>query len=185
MGSPPILSASQGPRMTVLFHSMEPMRLPTYWGLGIGLLLLCSLVALPPRLGAEDISPERLIMEALCQAIPSRCPTTAELPPLAALLLQLAVSAPPEDPLVSDCQYLGVQTEWVAAKRDAGLSLGEVWHASQRVFAPDLPWHDALAGALGTLVYRAPQRSPAELRQAMEAACLGQPPHGVGHHADG
>jgi hypothetical protein len=155
------------------------MRLPPSWGLGSGLLLLCSLGALPPRLGAEDSAPERLVMAALCQAIPSRCPTAADLQPLAAL------SAPPEDPLVSDCQYLGVQTEWVAAKRDAGLSLGEVWHASQRVFAPDLPWHDALAGALGTLVYRAPQRSPAELRQAMEAACLGQPPHGVGHHADG
>jgi hypothetical protein len=63
----------------------------------------------------------------------------------------------------------------VAAERDAGLPLGEVWLASQRVFARDLPWHDALAGALGTLVYRASRRSPAARRQALEAACLAQP----------
>jgi hypothetical protein len=68
-----------------------------------------------------------------------------------------------------------LQTEWVASKRDVGLPLGEALRASQRVFALDMPWQDALAGALGTLVYRAPQRSPAELRQAMEAACLAQP----------
>jgi hypothetical protein len=147
----------------------------------MGLLSLCTLVALPHRLGAEATSPERLIEEALCQALPARCPTgagqtpAADLRPLAGLLLQPAASAPPEDPLASDCQYLGFQTEWVASKRDAGLPRGEVWRASQRVFARDLPWQDALAGALGTLVYGAPQRSPEELRQAIEAACLAQP----------
>jgi hypothetical protein len=120
-------------------------------------------------------------VEALCQALPSRCPTGAgqttadDLWTLTELLLQPAASTPPEDPLASDCQYLGFQTEWVTSKRDAGLSLGAAWLASQRVFAHDLPWHAALAGALGTLVYHAPQRSPAELRQAMEAACLAQP----------
>jgi hypothetical protein len=147
----------------------------------MGLLSLCHLVTLPHRLGAEETSPERLVVAALCQALPSRCPlgagqTTADdLWTLAGLMLPPAASAPPEDPLTSDCQYLGFQTEWVASKRDAGLPLGEAWLASQRVFARDLPWQDALAGALGTLVYRAPQRSPTELRQAMEAACLAQP----------
>ena len=33
----------------------------------------------------------------------------------------------------------------------------------------------AVAAALGPLVYRHPQRSPAELRQALEAACLASP----------
>jgi hypothetical protein len=149
----------------------------------MGLLSLCHLVALPHRLGAEETSPERLVVAALCQALPSRCPTGAVPTPAADWrlldepLLPPAASAPPEDPLASDCQYLGFQTEWVASKRDAGLPLGEVWRASQRVFARDLPWQDALAGALGTLVYHAPQRSPEELRQAIEAACLAQPRH--------
>jgi hypothetical protein len=160
---------------------MGHMRPTTSWGLGLGLLSLCHLVTLPHHLGAEDTSPERLVVAALCQALPARCPTgggpttAADLWPLAGLLLQPAASAPPEDPLASDCQYLGFQTEWVASKRDAGLPLGAVLTASRRVFARDLPWHDALAGALGTLVYRAPQRSPEALRQAMEAACLAQP----------
>src|SRR5262245_30062922 len=157
------------------------MRPTTSWGLGMGLLSLCYLVTLPHSLGADETSPEHLLVAALCQALPARCPTgagqrtAADLWTLAELLRQPATSMPPEDPLASDCQYLGFQTEWVASKRDAGLPLGEVWLASQRVFARDLPWHDALAGALGTLVYRAPQRSPTELRQAMEAACLAQP----------
>jgi hypothetical protein len=147
----------------------------------MGLLSLCHLVALPHHLGAEATSPERLVVAALCQALPARCPTDAgqstvdDLWPLAELLRQPATSTPPEDSLASDCQYLGFQTEWVASKRDAGLPLSEVWRASQRVFARDLPWQDALAGALGTLVYHAPQRSPEELRQVMEAACLAQP----------
>jgi hypothetical protein len=147
----------------------------------MGLLSLCTLVTLPQSLGAEETSPERLVVAALCQALPARCPTgagqisAADLRTLAELLLQPAAPAPPEDPLASDCQYLGFQTEWVASKRDAGLPLGEVWRASQRVFARDLPWQDALAGALGTLVYRAPQHSPEALRQAIEAACLAQP----------
>ena len=87
-------------------------------------------------------------MEALCQALPSRCPTDAgqstadDLWTLDAPLLQPAASVPPEDPLASDCRYVGFQTEWVASKRDAGLPLGEAWLASQRVFARDLPWHD-------------------------------------------
>jgi hypothetical protein len=159
------------------------MQPPTWWGLGLGLLSLCPLVTLPQSLGAEAPAPERLVVEALCQALPARCPTGAGQTTaddlwtldLDAPLLQPAASTPPEDPLASDCQYVGFQTEWVASKRDAGLSLREVWLASQRVFARDLPWQDALAGALGTLVYRDPQRSPEELRQAMEAACLAHP----------
>src|SRR5262245_24327741 len=38
-----------------------------------------------------------------------------------------------------------------------------------------MPWHDAIFGAMATLVYRAPQRPPAARRQAMEAACVAQP----------
>ena len=115
------------------------MRPTTSWGIGIGLL---SLVALPYHLGAEEPSPERLIVEALCQALPARCPTgaaqttAADLWPLDGLLLQSTASAPPEDPLANDCQSLGLQTEWVASKRDAGLSLGAVLTASRRVLAP-------------------------------------------------
>ena len=157
------------------------MRPTTGWGIGIGLLMLCHLGTRLHSLGAEAPSPERLVVDALCQALPSRCPpgavqTTADaLWPLDGPLLQPAASAPLEDPLASACRYVGFQTEWVASKRDAGLPLGAVLTASRRVFAIDMPWHDALAGALGTLVYRAPQRSPAELRQAMEAACLAPP----------
>ena len=120
-------------------------------------------------------------MDALCQALPAHCPqgaaqpTADALPALEGPLLQPAASAPPEDPLASACRYVGFQMEWVASKRDAGLPLGAVLTASRRVFALDRPWHDALAGALGPLVYRAPQRAPAELRQAMEAACLAHP----------
>jgi hypothetical protein len=74
--------------------------------------------------------------------------------------------------------------ERVASRRDAGLPLGEALPASRRVFALDRPWHNALYGALGTLVYRAPQRSPEELRQAMEAACLAHPLLWAEHRAD-
>ena len=88
---------------------------------------------------------------------------------------QPATSAPPEDPLASDCRYVGFQTEWIASKRDAGLPLGEALAASRRVFARAMPGQEALFGALGPLVYRAPQRSPAELRQVMEAKCLAHP----------
>jgi hypothetical protein len=157
------------------------MRLSTWWRVGLGLLLLCHLGTRPHSLGAEEPSPERLVVDGLCQALPSRCLHGASLSTADDLwihvepLLEPAASAPPADPLASDCQYIGFQTEWVASKRDAGLPLDEAWLASQRVFASDLPWQDALAGALGTLVYRAPQRAPAELRQAMEAACLAQP----------
>jgi hypothetical protein len=167
--------------MTVLSHSMGYMRPTTCWGLWLGLLSLCHLVPLPPSLGAEEPSLERLVVEALCQALPSRCPTgtaqtTADdLWTLDGPLLQPAASAPLEDPLASACRYVGFQTEWVASKRDAGLPLGEALRASRRVFALDTPWQDALAGALGTRVYRAPERSPEELRQAMEAACLAHP----------
>jgi hypothetical protein len=120
-------------------------------------------------------------VEAFCQAIPYHCPkgaahtTAAELQPLGGQLLQLAASAPPEDPLASDCRYVGFQTEWMASKRDVGLPFGVALAASRRVFALDTPWPYALYGVLGILVYRAPQRSPAELRQAMEAACLADP----------
>jgi len=82
---------------------------------------------------------------------------------------------PPEDPLASLCRYVGFVTEWVAFKRDAGVPLGAVLAASRRVFVLDMPWYDAVTGAMAILVYRTPQRSPAELRQAMEAACRVQP----------
>jgi hypothetical protein len=59
--------------------------------------------------------------------------------------------------------------QWVASKRDTGIPLSEALVASRRVFALDMPWHDAIFRAMATLVYRAP---PAELHQAMEAACL-------------
>ena len=143
--------------------------------------MLCHLGTLLHSLGAEEPSPERLVVDALCQAIPSRCPngaaqTTADaLRTLEGPLLQPAASAPPEDPLASDCRYVGFQTEWVASKRDAGLPLGEALTASRRVFALDRPWQYAIYGALGTLVYRSPQRSPEALRQAMEAECLAHP----------
>ena len=113
--------------------------------------------------------------------MPSRCPTDAaettadDLWTRDGLTLPSAASTPPEDPLASDCRYVGFQTEWVASKRDAGLPLGEALAVSRRVFTPDLPWHDAIVGAMATLVYRAPQHSPAALRQAMEAACLRHP----------
>ena len=157
------------------------MRPTTCWGIGLGLLLLCHLGTRPPSLGAEEPSPEHLVVEALCQVIPSRCPqgttqTTADdLRALDGPMLRLAASTPPEDPLASACRYVGFQTEWLASKRDAGLPLGEVLPVSRRVFAIALPWQDALYDTLGTLVYHAPQRSPAELREAMEAACLAQP----------
>jgi hypothetical protein len=99
-------------------------------------------------------------------------------------MLRLAASAPPEDPLASDCRYVGFQTEWVASKRDLGLPLGEVLPAAWRVFALDKPWPYALYGATGTLVYRAPQRSPTELRQVMEAACLAHPLLWTDHRPD-
>jgi hypothetical protein len=145
------------------------------------LLLLWHLGTLPPSLGAEAPAPACVVVEALCQALPAPCPhgaaqsTAADLGPLTGLRLQPGGSAPPEDPLASACRYVGFQTEWIASKRDAGLPLGEVVLTAQRVFAGDRPWQDALYGALGTLVYRAPQRSPAALRQAMEAACLAHP----------
>jgi len=152
-------------------------------------------VTLLPSLGAEAPSSPRLAVDALCQALPSRCPPGDAQPPAEALwvldgftlpsaealwaiedlTLPPGASAPPAEPLASQCQYVGFQTEWLASKRDAGLPLDAVLAASRRVFAPDLPWHDAIFGAMATLVYRAPQRSPAELRQAMEAACLVQP----------
>jgi hypothetical protein len=166
------------------------MRPPTGWGLGLGLLMLCHLGTRPPSLGAEEPSPERLVVDAFCQAIPSRCPhgavqtTAADLWLLDDPLLQPAASAPPEDALASACRYVGFQTEWVASRRDAGLPLGDALPASQRVFGRDRPWQDALFGALGTLVYRAPQRSPAALRQAMEADCLAHPLLWAEHRAD-
>ena len=160
---------------------MGHMRPTTWWGLWIGLWSLCGLVMLLHSLGAEEPSPERLAVDVLCQAMPSRCPQGAAQPPADDLwtfdwlTLQPAASAPPEDPLASACRYVGFQTEWIASKRDAGLSLGEALVASRRVFALDMPWHDAISGAMGTLVYRSPQRSPTELRQAMEAECRVHP----------
>ena len=153
----------------------------TWWRVGLGLLLLCPLGTRPNSLGAEERSPEHLVVDGLCQALPSPCLhgapllTAADLWIHVAPLLEPATSAPPEDPLASDCRYIGFQVEWVASKRDAGLPLGEVVRAAWRVFMLDRPWPYALYGALGTLVYHAPQRSPAELGQAIEAACLAQP----------
>src|SRR5262245_39147912 len=105
------------------------MRLPTWWGLGIGVLLLCHFGTRPPRLGAEELAPDGLVVDALCQALPSRCPPGAAQPPVddlqtrAGPLLEPTASVPLEDPLASDCWYIGLQTEWVAFKRDAGLPL--------------------------------------------------------------
>ena len=57
-------------------------------------------------------------------------------------------------------------------QRDAGIPLGEAWASSRRVFALDMPWLNTISGAMRTLVYRFPQRSPEELRRAMtEAEC--------------
>jgi hypothetical protein len=137
----PILRASQGRRMTTLSHSMGYMRPTTCWSLWLGLLSLCHLGTLPPSLGAEEPSPERLVVAALCQAIPYRCPqgaaqTTADdLWTLDGLMLRLAVSAPPEDSLASDCRYVGFQTEWIASKRDVGLPLGAALLAARRGLA--------------------------------------------------
>ena len=175
--------------MTTLSHSMGHMRPTTCWSLWLGLLSLCHLGTPPPSLGAEEPSPERLGVEALCQAIPSRCPqgaaqtTAADLWTLDGPMLRLAVSAPPEDSLASDCRYVEFQTEWIASKRDVGLPLGAALSAARRVFALDRPWPYALYGALGTLVYYSPQRSPAELRQDMEAACLAHPLLWAEHHS--
>ena len=130
----------------------------------IGLVSLCGLVTLLQSLGAEEPSPQRLAVDALCQAMPSRCPTGAA-QPLADDLwtvdghtLQHATSAPPEDPIASACRYVGFQTEWVVSKRDAGIPLGEALASYRRVFALDMPWQSAISGAMGTLVYRSPQR---------------------------
>ena len=171
------------------------MRLTTWWTMWMSFVSLCGLVPMLHSLGAEEPSPERWTVDTLCQAMPSRCtPGDAQLPPdalwvldglpfppaedlwaLEDLTLPPGASAPPADPLASQCQYVGFQTEWLASKRDAGLPLGEVLAASRRVFMPDLPWHDAIIGAMAILVYHAPQRSPAELHQAMETACLVRP----------
>jgi hypothetical protein len=156
----------------------------------MGLLMLCTRVTPLPSLSAQELSPERLVVEAFCQAIPARCPQGAaqiaadDLWTLDGPLLQPAASAPPEEPLASDCRYVGFQTEWVASKRDAGLPLDAALAAARRVFALDLSWAYVMARALGTLVYRVPQRSPAELRQAMEAACRTHPRLWVDRHAD-
>jgi hypothetical protein len=190
---------------------MGPQRSTTGWGLWMGLLSLCSLVTLPPSSRAEDQAFERLEAEAFCLAMPWRClPGTAQttadplrhrhgspLPsgppspregPTPRATPQApdppAASALPEDPLASECRYVGFQTEWVASKRDAGLSLGAALAAARRVFARDLPGHAAIVGALGPLVYRDPQRSPAELRQTMEAACLAHPLLWADHRSD-
>src|SRR5262249_5089924 len=143
-------------------------------------------------------------LDMLCQAMPSRCTTGDTQPPADALwvldgltlpsaealwaledlTLPPGASAPPAEPLASQCQYVGFQTEWLAAKRDAGLPFGAVLAASRRVFAPGLPWHDAIFGAMATLVYRVPQHAPEELHRAMEAACRVHPRLWTDHCAD-
>jgi hypothetical protein len=163
------------------------MRPQTWWGRWIGVVSLCSLVTLLHTLGAEESSPERLVMDVLCQAMPWHCPQGVAQTTLWAYdwhTLQPAAGVPPEDPIARVCRYVGFQTEWVASKRDAGLALGKALTASRRVFVFDMPWHDAIVSAMATLVYRAPQRSPAELRQAMEAACLGHPLLWMDHPSD-
>jgi hypothetical protein len=137
----------------------------TCWGLSMGLLLLCHLGTLPPSLGAAEPSPEYLVVAAFCQAIPYNCPqgaaqtTVDDLRTLDGPMLRLAASVPPEDPLASDCRYVGFQMEWIASKRDVGLPLGEALLVARRVFALDRPWPYALYGVMGTLVYRAPPQS--------------------------
>src|SRR5262249_9685251 len=112
--------------MTALSHSRGHMRRITWWGRWIGLVSLGSLIPLLHSLGAAEPLPERLAVEALCQAMPSRCSPGATQTPADNLwtcdghTLQPADSAPPEDPLASACWYVGFQTEWVASKRDAG-----------------------------------------------------------------
>ena len=153
------------------------MRPPRWWALGLSLLSFCHLGTRPASLGAEAPAPERLVVDGLCQALPSHClhgvllPTADDLWIRAGPLLEPAASAPPEDPRGSTCRYLGFQAEWLASKRDAGLALETVLRAAQRIFARDHPWYAAVAAALGPLVYHHPQRSPAAWRQAMEAAC--------------
>ena len=144
------------------------MRSATRWRRWLGLVSLCGLVTLPQSLRADDQAPA-------CLAVAACWPTGDDLWPGEGLPLRPAVSVPLEDPIASACRYVGFQAEWVASKRDAGLPLGEVVRTAQRVFAGDTPWLYALAGALGTLVYHEPQRSPAALRQALEAACLAPP----------
>jgi len=147
----------------------------------MGLLSLWSVVALLYSLGVEERSPVRLAVAALGQTSPSCCLTDAAQataddlrirpgPPL-----EPAVSAPPEDAYVSTCRYVGFQTEWVASKRDAGLPLDAVVAAAQRVFAHDRPGYDAVVETIGALVYHARQRTPAALRDDVEAACLARP----------
>ena len=145
---------------------------------------LCGLVTLPHSLRAEEKTPACLAVEACCPtgAAPA---TVDDLWPCEGLTLQPAVSAPLEDPIASACLYVGFQAEWVASKRDAGFPFGAALAAYRRVFAVDLPWQSAIPVALGTLVYHAPQCSPAELRQVMEAACLMHPLRWAGHRADG
>ena len=53
------------------------MRPTTGWGLGMGLLMLCHLGTRLHSPGAEAPSLERLVVDALCQALPSRCPQGA------------------------------------------------------------------------------------------------------------
>ena len=92
------------------------MRPTTSRGLGMGLLSLCTLVTLLQSLGAEETSPERLVVAALCQALPARCPlgtgqTTADdLGTLAGLLL-----------MRNDADYRG----WLMIA--AALALGFAW----------------------------------------------------------
>ena len=131
------------------------MRPSRWWALGVSLLSFCHLGIQPARLDAQV--------------------TGADLWSIDALPLESEASVPPEDPRASTCRYRGFQAEWLASKRDAGLALETVARAVQRLFARDHPWDAAVAAALGPLVYRHPQRSPAELRQVLEAACLASP----------
>jgi hypothetical protein len=139
--------------------------------MALGLVSLCGLVAVLPSLRAEPPVLTFLTV-GTDQHTPEDWPTR-ERP-----LLQPATSAPPEDPHVSACRSVGFQTEWVASKRDMGIPLEAVLAAAQRVFAHNQPEHDEDAArmeTIATLVYLDPQWTPAELRDAVEAACLAWP----------
>src|SRR5215510_12557143 len=108
----PILRASQGRKVTVIAHSMGHMRPTIRWGMWISFVSLCGLVPLLQSPRAAGQSPERLDVAVLCQAMPSRCPQGVAQTPADDLwtydgpMLQLSASAPPEDPIASDCRYV-------------------------------------------------------------------------------
>jgi len=53
-----------------------------------------------------------------------------------------------------------------------GIPLDVILATAHRLFAQDQPEYDAVIDSIGALVASASERTPAELRQAVEAACL-------------